>query len=146
MDMGHRLATAALSVLLAGGLGACGAASDNPGPAPEAGRSPAIPSGPIRTLPSGKPPTIVTPPTKVTPPTELTPPAGEQTLTGVVQAGVEPGCLLMKTGGRTYQLIDGDPDIVHEGARLVITGHLVTGIMSYCMQGQPFHVSSAHAA
>src|SRR5262245_43745534 len=116
--MDHRavfgqVVTTALAVLLAGGLAACGASSDNTGPgrspapgasvapsAPGAGGSPTLPSGPIQTLPSQKPPA------------KLTPPTGELTLTGTVQAGVEPGCLLMKAGGRSYQLMDGDPKIV----------------------------------
>src|SRR2546430_10636991 len=36
------------------------------------------------------------------PPTEASKPAGGMTLTGQVEAGVEHGCLIMKTGGVAY--------------------------------------------
>ena len=42
--------------------------------------------------------------------------------------------------GATYQLMGGDPAIVKAGNRVVITGHLAIGVMSYCMQGQPFQI------
>ena len=29
------------------------------------------------------------------------------------------------------------------GATVVVTGHVLTGVMSHCMQGQPFQVTSA---
>jgi hypothetical protein len=74
-----------------------------------------------------------------------TPAAGERTLTGQVEEGVARGCLILHaTGGGTYQLIGGDPTIVVAGARVSVTGHVVTGVMSYCMQGQPFKISEAH--
>src|SRR6266508_1961515 len=39
-------------------------------------------------------------------------PAGEQTLTGRVEQGVEGGCLIMKTAEGTYQLLGGDRQVV----------------------------------
>src|SRR2546430_11812088 len=78
------------------------------------------------------------------PPTEASKPAGGMTLTGQVEAGVEHGCLIMKTGGVTYLLVGGDPAVVKAGAQVVVTGRLAPGLKSYCMQGSPFQVSDAH--
>lgn len=69
----------------------------------------------------------------------------EQTLHGQVEAGVEHGCLIMQASGGTYLLMGGDPKIVYAGATVTVTGHLVTGVMSYCMQGRPFQVTHAQA-
>jgi hypothetical protein len=66
-------------------------------------------------------------------------------LTGLVEPGVEARCLILKDAGRTYQLMGGDPAIVKAGARVRVTGHIAVGVMSYCMQGQPFQVTEAHA-
>ena len=66
-------------------------------------------------------------------------------LTGVIEAGVEPRCLILRQGTDTFQLIGGDPAIVKAGARVQVTGHLAVGVMSYCMQGKPFQVTSAQA-
>jgi len=41
---------------------------------------------------------------------------------------------------RKILLFVGDPAIVKAGNRVVITGHLAIGVMSYCMQGQPFQI------
>jgi hypothetical protein len=40
----------------------------------------------------------------------------------------------------------GDPNIVKVGANVTVKGRLVTGVMSYCMQGQPFQISQASAS
>ncbi len=85
------------------------------------------------------PPGLSLPPTA-----KPTPAAGEQTLSGVVEDGVEGRCLILRDeGGVAYQLLGADPAIVRPGARVVVTGHVATGIMTYCMQGKPFQVSSA---
>jgi hypothetical protein len=79
-------------------------------------------------------------------PSNPPPPAGVAlVLTGQVEAGVEPRCLILRDGGQTYQLMGGDPAVVKAGARVRITGHVVDNIMSYCMQGKPFQVTEAHA-
>jgi hypothetical protein len=72
--------------------------------------------------------------------------SGPLTLTGQVEPGVEHGCLLLKTGGKTYLLMGGDPAVVYAGARVRVTGRLATNVMSYCMQGTAFQVSEAHPA
>lgn len=71
---------------------------------------------------------------------------GSMVLTGQVEAGVEQHCLILRDGGKPYQLIGGDPAVVKAGARVRVTGHIAVGVMSYCMQGQPFQVTEAHPA
>ena len=39
----------------------------------------------------------------------------------------------------------GDPAVVKAGARVRVTGYVAVGVMSHCMQGQPFRVTEAHA-
>jgi hypothetical protein len=96
-------------------------------------------------LPSVSPlPSDLTPsrPTVATGPAGV--PTGEQTLTGTVQAGVERGCLILQDATGLYQLLGGDPTVVYAGATVSVTGHVVTGVMSYCMQGRPFQITEAH--
>ncbi len=69
--------------------------------------------------------------------------SGEMTLHGQVEEGVEPGCLILHSGGKTYELMSDNHAVVHAGAQVVVTGHVATGIMSHCMQGQIFQVTSA---
>jgi hypothetical protein len=77
---------------------------------------------------------------------QSSPPSGVAlVLTGQVQAGVEPKCLILTDGGQAYQLMGGDPAVVKVGARVRVTGHVVDNVMSYCMQGKPFQVTEAHA-
>jgi hypothetical protein len=76
--------------------------------------------------------------------TKPTPSAGQQTLTGQVEAGVERGCLVLRDSTGLYQLLGGDPTVVYAGAHVSITGHVVTGVMSFCMQGRPFQIDEAH--
>ncbi len=71
---------------------------------------------------------------------------GSTTLTGTVEAGVEAGCLLLRSGGTTYLLIGGDRDVIKAGAAVRVTGAIARDIKSYCMQGTPFQVTSAAPA
>jgi hypothetical protein len=64
-----------------------------------------------------------------------------RTLIGTVTAGVGK-CLVLTSGGVTYQLIGGDPAVVKAGVKLTVTGYPVPAA-SACMQGQPFWVLSA---
>jgi hypothetical protein len=68
------------------------------------------------------------------------------TLTGQVVAGVEHGCLILKdqTTNKTYLLLSGDPNVVSVGAWVRVVGSPAPGVMSYCMQGEPFRVTEAH--
>jgi hypothetical protein len=71
---------------------------------------------------------------------------GSMTLTGTVEAGVEHGCLILRSGGSTYLLIGGDPTVLRAGATVQVTGAIAPDIKSYCMQGTPFQVSAAAPA
>ncbi|GIE98513.1 hypothetical protein Ari01nite_59780 [Paractinoplanes rishiriensis] len=62
-----------------------------------------------------------------------------RTLTGIVTAGVEPGCLLLDD----YLLVGGDREVIRAGARLEVTGRVVPDLMTTCQQGTPFVVASA---
>ncbi|MCA1224795.1 hypothetical protein [Saccharopolyspora sp. 6M] len=75
-------------------------------------------------------------------------PGAEQiTVTGRVQAGVEPRCFLLPGQGRSpYLLVGGDPSVVKPGAHLVVRGRPDPGAPTTCMQGTPLHVSEAHPA
>jgi hypothetical protein len=134
------LGTALLaSVLLATGLlGGCANA------VPSSGTSP---GATVSASPSDQP----SPSVSVSPPFSLPPsapgkPSGsqlEQTITGQVEAGAEHGCLILRDTTGTYQLLGGDPTIVYAGADVSLTGHVVTGVMTYCMQGKPFQITQA---
>jgi hypothetical protein len=119
---------AVLALLCAALLGGC--AQGGPGSAAASGGA-SSPASPATPAPSGS-----------TQPSS--PAAGAMTLTGQVEAGVEPGCLILRSGGQTYELNGGDPAIVKPGARLRITGHVVDNVMSHCMQGKPFQIVEAH--
>jgi hypothetical protein len=128
---------AALALLCAALLLAGCAQRGSGSAAPSNGAGSASPSVPASASPSAPVPSGSSP---------NPPPSGVAlVLTGQVEPGVEPHCLILKDGGHTYELIGGDPAIVKAGARVRVTGHIAVGVMSYCMQGQPFRVTEAHA-
>jgi len=101
------------------GAGSPGAgAPGNPGPAPSRSRSksPGIP-GSSR-------------------------PAGTTTLTGTVEAGVEPNCLLLDG----HLLLGGPREVLRPGARVSVTGRVQADLMTTCQQGTPFLVDTAKTA
>ena len=72
-------------------------------------------------------------------------PAGETVLTGTVTAGVEPKCLLLKDGTGDHLLIVKDEQArasLRAGAEVTVVGKASPGMMTTCMQGEPFVVSS----
>jgi hypothetical protein len=74
--------------------------------------------------------------------------AGDVTLTGDLQQGVEGGCVLLRTPDRLYQLIGGDRSKM-QGSRathVVVTGKVATGMMTTCQQGTPFRVTEMRPA
>jgi Protein of unknown function (DUF5818) len=79
--------------------------------------------------------------------TEPTRAAVQVTVTGTVQAGVEPGCLLLEdqAGGR-FLLVGGDRDKLAPGRRVAVTGRVDRGLLSTCQQGEPLVVASIEAA
>jgi hypothetical protein len=73
-------------------------------------------------------------------------PGGRLTLTGTVESGVEPSCLVLtdeKTGMRVN--LTGGNRLVRVGARVTVVGQIRTDLMSYCQQGQIFEVLTATA-
>lgn len=71
----------------------------------------------------------------------------EITVSGVMRAGAEGRCLVLDTpGGDQYQLLNADPSVVVEGARLTVTGRVAHGVSTTCMQGKPFTVSQVVSA
>lgn len=64
---------------------------------------------------------------------------GATTLTGTVQGGVEPNCVLLDG----YLLVGGPRDVLTPGARVEVTGRAEPGMMTTCQQGTPFVVTAA---
>lgn len=74
---------------------------------------------------------------------------GETTLTGTVTLGVEPNCLLLKDGTGDHLLIIEDTKLksaLQPGAEITVVGKSEPGLMTTCMQGKPFVVSSVAAS
>ncbi|WP_229399761.1 hypothetical protein [Micromonospora okii] len=141
-----RTVRTALVALVAGAaLSACagqGAGDGTPAPSPSGG-------SPVTDAPSTGPadPTAVAPsstfPPKDRPGRPSRPPGpGATTLTGTVEAGVEPGCRLLDG----YQLIGGPTDVLTAGAKVTVTGQAKPDMMTTCQQGTPFVVESARRA
>ena len=80
--------------------------------------------------------------------TPTAPPAqpGEQLLRGTVVAGVEQGCLLLRTPDGEHLLVGGDRALMVPGAQLEVRGRAVPDLLTTCQQGIPFEVSSAAVA
>lgn len=77
--------------------------------------------------------------------TPASPEPGSVTLSGTVSAGVEPNCLLLKDGTGDHLLIIKDEKLratIQTGAKITVVGKAQSGVMTTCMQGQPFEVSS----
>jgi hypothetical protein len=134
MGTRHLIVGAFCAVLLLGGCaqGKSSTASGGSMPSSPSTEPSAEPSSP---LPSG----LSLPPS----PTDK---AGTMTMTGLVEAGVENGCLIMRTDGKVYLLVGGDKTVVKAGARVQVTGRLVPDLKSYCMQGTAFQVTAAAPA
>ncbi|GAA4962170.1 hypothetical protein [Actinoplanes utahensis] len=77
--------------------------------------------------------------------TSATAAPGETVLTGTVTAGVEPNCLLLKDGTGDHLLIVKDEKArasLQVGTEVTVAGKPAPGMMTTCMQGEPFEVSS----
>ncbi|MFY1626682.1 hypothetical protein ACN261_13340 [Micromonospora sp. WMMD723] len=149
----------AVVVLLAAGvaLAGCGDGADVTGPPATPTSSPAPTVTPTDTVtptgtvpPSTSPASVApsAPPAGSVPPGGLKPPPGgprlppgpgATELTGTVEAGVEPGCVLLDG----HQLVGGPKDVLVAGARVTVTGRAQPDLMSTCQQGVPFLVESA---
>ncbi|HKD99070.1 MAG TPA: DUF5818 domain-containing protein [Micromonosporaceae bacterium] len=92
---------------------------------------PSIPPGGFSLSPSDKPGTT----------------GPQMIISGVMRAGVEANCMVLTTTeGTQYQLLGGDRSIYRVGARLTVTGHVATGIVTTCMQGTLFKVTKVVSA
>ena len=94
-------------------------------------------------------PTVVTTPTTTSPepadPTLTGKPAGAgQTLTGIVSAGVESGCLVLTVtqGQRDTWLLVGSTTGITPGARVTVRGSPAPDLATRCQQGTPFVVEA----
>jgi hypothetical protein len=68
-----------------------------------------------------------------------------QTITGVVSAGVEPHCLILRDAAGSHSLYFHDEALrsaVPAGARVTLVGHPEPGMMTTCQQGEPFIVTA----
>ncbi len=108
---------------------------------------------PVTELPTPDPTGAVPPPSDPVDPTApVTPQPGktrgglpkptataEMTLTGRIESGVEPGCLLLDG----YLLLGGPRDVLTAGASVTVTGQPAPDMLTTCQQGTPFQVASA---
>ncbi|NYT94203.1 hypothetical protein [Salinispora sp. H7-4] len=143
------LATPALAVCLA--LSACGSGQGaGAGPPTEMGATPVTtPADPEPTAadsesatpaaPRSMPASVPTRTPKVPAGPSKPPPVGAATLTGTVQAGVEPGCLLLDG----YLLVGGPRAVLTPGASVLVTGKIQPDVVTICQQGIPFLVETA---
>ncbi|WP_431904241.1 hypothetical protein [Micromonospora carbonacea] len=126
-------------------LSACGgqgSGDGSPAPSPSGGAAvtdtpsadPADPVAPSGSTPPGRP---SLPPKPGGP--SVPPGVGATTLTGTVEAGVEPGCRLLDG----YQLVGGPADVLAAGAKVEVTGRAQPDLLTTCQQGIPFVVESA---
>ncbi|MEV4494812.1 hypothetical protein AB0J84_03800 [Micromonospora arborensis] len=139
----YRLAVAALTVCVA--LSACGsqdAGGGTPTPTPTGAQPVTSQPTPDPTAPpSTVGPAPTTSRTGPKPGGPSTPPGvGDTTLSGTVQGGVEPNCVLLDG----YLLLGGPRDVLKPGTRVEVTGRAEPGMMTTCQQGTPFVVASAN--
>lgn len=72
-----------------------------------------------------------------------------ETLTGTVEAGVEPNCKLIRDDAGSHTLYFDDPSLKTQaavGKTVTVTGHSKPGMMTTCQQGTPFIVTSVAPA
>jgi hypothetical protein len=72
--------------------------------------------------------------------------SGETTVVGVVEEGVEHGCMILRTDGQMYQLVGSADPQIKPGARLSVRGRLNPGLVTTCQQGTPLQVVSVQPA
>jgi hypothetical protein len=78
-------------------------------------------------------------------PPSASPSPSSQTITGVVSAGVEPHCLILRDAAGSHSLYFHDEALrssVPAGARVTLVGHPEPGMMTTCQQGEPFIVTA----
>jgi len=83
------------------------------------------------------------------PSTEPSAGGASETLTGTVEAGVEPDCKLIRDNAGNHVLYFDDPLLKSQapiGKKVTVTGHSKPGMMTTCQQGTPFIVTSVGPA
>jgi hypothetical protein len=134
--MGTRLFTLLATLVIGGLLAGCASGSGTPragesgsSVSPSASSSSSPSPSPSGSTPSGS--------------QSSAPDKADITLSGQVEAGIEVNCLILRSGGKVYQLMGGDQNVIKAGNNVTVRGHVATGVMSYCMQGEPFQVTEA---
>jgi hypothetical protein len=64
------------------------------------------------------------------------------TVDGVVEHGVEPGCLVLRAGAKSYLLQGAEASGAPVAVPVRVSGELVQNVASYCQQGTPLQVAS----
>jgi hypothetical protein len=59
---------------------------------------------------------------------------------------VEGGCLVLRVGSDTYELMGGDKQVLTPGNRVTVEGRINRGISTICQVGPVFEVTSARRA
>lgn len=143
--MRRRIIAASFATLCALSLAACanglnqaGQAGDNSGLVPSSSAS--SPATIVPTSPASLPPITHGPITLPSP----EPSGGQITISGTVQVGAEPSCLTVTDSGREYLLLTTKPNQIQDGDVVKVTGQIMSGIMTHCMQGIPFQVSTVN--
>jgi hypothetical protein len=67
----------------------------------------------------------------------------EVQLSGPVEAGTQNGCLVMRVGNATYNLVGGDSAVVKVGQTVHVTGYQAPSSTSTCTDGIRFQVTHA---
>ena len=121
-----------LAAWLIAGCAAGSLASTGPShPAPSGG----VPSGEelpmFSELPSGKP-------------SQMPPMRDPVEVVGVVEAGVESGCTILRTDTERYQLTGSVDPLIKPGARLRVKGWARSDVVTTCQQGILLQVLEVH--
>ena len=83
------------------------------------------------------------------PSTEPSESGGAETLTGTIEAGVEPNCKLIRDDAGNHVLFFDDQTLKAQatvGKKVTVTGHSKPGMMTTCQQGTPFIVTAVSPA
>lgn len=84
------------------------------------------------------------PPASAAPTTALPTQKGEQRLSGTVEAGVEPNCLVLRDSSGSHVLVFDDPGLKTQasaGSKVTLVGRSDPKMMTTCMQGAVFVVT-----
>ena len=129
-----------------------GCAGNNASPTAGSAETSASPTSSAEPPSSSAPtPSSASGPSSSSPRPSTEPSAGgaAETLTGTVEAGVEPDCKLIRDNAGNHVLYFDDPLLKTKapvGKKVTVTGHSKSGMMTTCQQGTPFIVTSVGPA